>query len=412
MIEFQKRTLGNGLKVIVHEDNSTPLVAINLVYNVGARDEDPNKTGFAHLFEHLMFGGSKNIPDYDTQLQLVGGENNAFTTNDITNYYITLPPVNIETGLWLESDRMLELDFSEQSLNVQKNVVIEEFKQRTLNQPYGDVFSLIRDMAYTVHPYKWPTIGKEVSHIEQASLSEVKDFFYKHYAPNNAVICIAGNIKSEEAFTLVDKWFGDLPQRNVPKRNLPVEPRQEVSRSRTEYRDVPYDAIYLAFHTSDKLSDDYYVTDLISDVLSNGESSRLYHSLIIEQGLFSEIDAYITGDNDPGLFVVAGKLVEGVSIQQAEDAVWEQLQNIIDKPLSEGELQKVINKVEANLVYSEINYLNKAMSLASFELLGDADMVNRQTERYQKVTPEKFASVAKSMFRREGCSTLYYLRRK
>jgi predicted Zn-dependent peptidase len=408
MIDFKKITLANGLKVIVHKDCSTPMAALNIVYNVGSRDEDPEKTGFAHLFEHLMFGGSKNIPDYDTPLQKVGGENNAYTTPDKTNYYLTLPSANIETGFWLESDRMLELAFSEKSLDVQRNVVIEEFKQRYLNQPYGDVFPLLQSLAYKVHPYRWPTIGREISHIQNAVLDDVKDFFYKYYAPNNAILTISGNIEEEEMFKMAEKWFGDIPMRNVPLKNIPVEPAQTELRSLTIERDVPYDAIYVSFHMDRKLGEDYYATDLISDILSNGQSSRLYRKLIIEKGLFGELDAFISGDSDPGLFTVAGKLIEGVTMEQAEDAIFNELEIIKNECLAEEELQKVINKVEANLIFSEIGYLSKAMALASFELSGDANLINNQADSYRSVTAAKIKEVANKMFTRDNCSILYY----
>ncbi|MDA3929082.1 MAG: pitrilysin family protein [Prolixibacteraceae bacterium] len=408
MIEFQKRTLANGLRVIVHTDKSTPMAAMNIVYDVGARDEDPEKTGFAHLFEHLMFGGSKHIPEYDTPLQKVGGENNAFTTNDITNYYLTLPAANIETGFWLESDRMLELDFSEKSLEVQRSVVIEEFKQRYLNQPYGDVYPLIKELAYKVHPYKWPTIGKEISHIENATLNDVKKFFFKHYAPNNAVLTVAGNVDADEIFLLAKKWFGGIPKRDVPVRNLPKEPKQTAYQELTVERDVPYDGIYVSFHMDSKMGPDYFTTDLISDILSSGQSSRMYRKLVIEQRLFSELDAYISGDVDYGLFTVAGKLIEGITMEDAEKAIWNELEQIKTVQIDSEELQKVINKVEANLIYSEIGYLNKAMALASFELLGDANLINTQNDLYQQVTSNDLLRVANTIFVRENCSTLYY----
>lgn len=408
MIDFKRHTLDNGLRVIAHTDRTTPMIAVNVAYDVGSRDENPDKTGFAHLFEHLMFGGSVNIPNYDTPLQNVGGDNNAFTTNDITNYYLTLPAQNIETGLWLESDRMLGLAFSEKGLNVQRNVVIEEYKQRYLNQPYGDVYPLVKDLAYRVHPYRWPTIGKDISHIENATLNDVKDFFYRYYAPNNAVLTIAGNIDSDEAFRLAAKWFGSIPRRNVPVRNLPAEPAQEQYREKRVARQVPYPGVYLSFHMYDKLSPEYYVTDLISDILSNGQSSRLYRNLVINNAVFGELDAYISGDNDPGLFTVAGKLINGVSIEKAQTEIWRELDKITNDRVNADELQKVINKVEANLLYSEINYLNKAISLSAFELLGDADLINRQGDLYRDVSPGKLRDVAQQIFRKENCSTLLY----
>lgn len=410
MIQFEKYNLDNGLKLIVHSDKTTPMAALNVAYDVGSRDEDPEKTGFAHLFEHLMFGGSVNIPDYDTPLQKVGGENNAFTTSDLTNYYLTLPAQNIETGFWLESDRMLGLAFNEKSLEVQRNVVIEEFKQRYLNQPYGDVYPLIKSLAYKAHPYKWPTIGKEIDHIAHATLDDVKQFFYKYYAPNNAVLTISGNVDIDKVVKLAEKWFGDIPRRNVPVRNLPVEPVQVAYREKKVARNVPYHGIYVSFHMDGKTGQDYYTTDLISDILSSGHSSRMYRKLVVEEGLFGELDAYVSGDFDPGLFTVAGKLIEGVSVEQAEKAIWDELNRFKNEVIPENELQKVINKAEANLVYSEIGYLNKAISLATFELLGDAALINQQKAFYQRVSANNLSAVAQKLFTRENCSTLYYLK--
>jgi zinc protease len=412
MIDFYKHTLKNGLRVIVHPDLTTPMAAVNVIYNVGSKDEDPEKTGFAHLFEHLMFGGSKNIPDYDSPLQKVGGESNAFTTNDITNYYQTVPAGNIEIGFWLESDRMMELDFSKKSLEVQRSVVIEEFRQRYLNQPYGDVSALIHELAFKVHPYRWPTIGKEISHIENATLKDVKDFFYTHYAPNNAVLTVTGNVKPDHVFNLAEKWFGEIPFRNVPPKNIPVEPRQTSYRELKVERDVSFDALYMAFHMDRKLTPDYITTDLISDILSNGNSSRLYRRLVVEKGLFGELDAYISGDDDPGLISISGKLIPTVTFEQAEKAIWDELNLFKQEKVEDVELQKVINKVEANLVFSEINYLNKAMSLANFELLGDASIINRQAEMYREVTPQKLNDVANEIFQRDNCSTLYYQKKQ
>lgn len=412
MILFEKHILKNGLKVVVHTDRTTPMAAINVAYNVGARNEHPEKTGFAHLFEHLMFGGSVNIPNYDMPVQKVGGENNAFTTNDLTNYYITLPAQNIETAFWLESDRMLELAFSERSLEVQKNVVIEEFKQRYLNQPYGDVYPLMKDLAYKVHPYRWPTIGKDISHIENATLADVKDFFFKYYAPNNAVLSVTGNVDANKVFRLAEKWFGDIPRREVPKNEIPSEPKQTELRHKQVERKVPYHGLYISFHMHEKLHPNYYVADLISDVLSNGQSSRLYRNLVIEKQLFSELDAYISGDNDPGLFSVSGKLIDGVDIETAQKAIWHELNKLKSEIINTVELQKVINKVEANLIYAEIGYLNKAISLAAYELMGDAEMINRQSDLYRQVSSSKIRDLAENMFSDQNCSTLFYLKKQ
>jgi len=412
MITFDKFTLSNGLRVIVHRDNTTPIVAFNLLYDVGSRDEKPEKTGFAHLFEHLMFEGSKNIPNYDSPLQKAGGENNAFTNNNFTNYYITLPKENLETAFWLESDRMLELAFSQKKLDIQKKVVIEEFKQRYLNQPYGDWNLLLRPLAYRVHPYQWSTIGKNTEHIERATLDEVKDFFFSYYAPNNAILVVAGDVETSQIKKLSEKWFGDIPRRIVPARNIPAEPVQNEARELLVEREVPADAIYLAYHMSSRMSKDYHATDLISDILSNGKSARLNQRLVKEQKLFSSINAYISGDVDPGLFIFDGNLNPNVSFDKAKQAIFDELDLLTKTPIDENELKKVQNKVEANLVYSEINILNKAMNLAYFENLGDAGFINNETVNYQLVTPEHIRKVASGIFRKQNGSTLYYASKK
>ncbi len=412
MIKFDKFTLDNGLKVIVHKDITTPIVAINILYNVGAKDEDKDKTGFAHLFEHLMFGGSINIPSYDTPLQNVGGENNAFTNNDITNYYITLPKANIETGFWLEADRMLSLEFSEKSLEVQINVVIEEFKQRYLNQPYGDVWLLLRPLAYKVHPYQWATIGKEISHIENVVMQDVKDFFYRHYAPNNAIMVVSGNIETDDIKELSNKWFASIPKRDVAVRNLPKEPQQTEERKLTVERDVPNDAIYKAYHMCARNDKDYHATDLISDILSNGKSTRLYQSLVKEQKLFLEIDAYIMGSHDNGLFVFSGKLKDGVSMDDAEKALNIEIEKFKTQAITTEELEKVINKVESTRIFSEMSILNKAMNLAFHENLGDAENINKETEKYLSVNHDDIIRIAQEIFVKENCSTLYYKAKK
>ena len=412
MIEFDKFTLKNGLRVIVHRDETTPMAAVNILYNIGAKDENPERTGFAHLFEHLMFGGSVNIPNYDEPLQLVGGDNNAWTNNDITNYYLTVPKANLETAFWLESDRMLSLAFSEKSLEVQRSVVIEEFKQRYFNQPYGDVWLHLRPLAYQEHPYQWPTIGKSIDHIEKATLEEVKDFFFHHYAPNNAIMVVAGNVETEQVKTLAEKWFAPIERREIAERNLPVEPVQTEFRSKKVESNVPFDAIYMAFHMGKRMDEDFYIVDLVSDVLSNGQSSRIFQSLVKEKNLFSSIDAYLTGEFEPGLFLISGKLIEGVDMKVAEDAIWEELNKIASQKVDEYELQKVKNKVESTLVFSEISYLNKAMNLATHELLGDANDINKEVEKYQKVNTEDILNKSAEIFRKENCSTLYYHSKK
>lgn len=408
MIQVNRYTLANGLRIVHNEDDSTQMVALNLLYDVGARDEDPSHTGFAHLFEHLMFGGSLHIPDYDTPVQNAGGENNAWTNNDITNYYITLPHQNVETGFWLESDRMFSLDFSPKSLEVQRQVVIEEFKQRNLNQPYGDASHLLRELAYESHPYRWPTIGKEIAHIAQATLEEVKDFFYRFYAPNNAILAVTGHISFEETIRLAEKWFGPIPARNISPRQLPAEKPQTAVRRKTVERKVPVDAIYMAFHMSDRMHPDYYVYDMITDILSNGRSSRFIQSLVQEQKLFTSIDAYISGSLDEGLLHVTGKPVEGVSLEQAEEAIWKELEKMKTVPVSEQELEKVKNRYESERIFNNINYLNVATNLAFFELTGKAEDINEEVGKYRAVTAEQIQATSARCFVPENCSILYY----
>lgn len=408
MIKFDRFELENGLKVIVHQDKSTPIVALNILYDVGARDENEDKTGFAHLFEHLMFGGSINIPNFDEPLQRVGGTNNAFTSNDITNYYITLPKDNLETAFWLESDRMLSLSFTEKSLEIQRNVVIEEFKQNYLNQPYGDVWLLLRPLAYKKHPYKWPTIGKEISHIENASMDDVKKFFFQHYIPNNAILVVAGNVKTEEIKLLSNKWFGEIPTGNKTKRNLPIEDKQTEERRLEIKRDVPANALYKAYKMCKKSDKDFHATDLLSDILSLGTSSRFHTSLVKEQKLFSEISAYVMGSFDEGLFVISGKLLDDISYENAELAIEEELNKIKNSLIEDTELQKVKNKIESTHHFSETNVLNKAMNLAFAELLGDANDINKEVEKYNAVTADDIHRIANQILNTFNCSTLVY----
>lgn len=408
MIKVNRHTLANGLRIIHSQDESTQMVALNLLYDVGARDEHPEHTGFAHLFEHLMFGGSVNIADYDTPVQNAGGENNAWTSNDMTNYYITLPYQNVETGFWLESDRMLSLDFNPKSLDVQRQVVIEEFKQRNLNQPYGDASHLIREMAYQTHPYQWPTIGKEISHIANATLDEVKEFFYRFYAPNNAILAVTGHISLEETIRLAEKWFGPIPARNVPIRNLPKEIQQTAIRRKTVERKVPVDALYMAFHMCDRHHADYPVYDIITDILSNGRSSRFIQHLVQENKIFTGIDAYITGSIDEGLLHIAGKPAEGISLEEAEKAIWAELDELKRVSVDELELEKVKNRYESEQIFNNINYLNVATNLAYFELLGKAEDINDEVRKYRSVTASQLQKVAQKTFIPENCSILYY----
>lgn len=408
MIQFLEHTLDNGLRIIVHPDHASELAAINMIYDVGARDENPNRTGFAHLFEHLMFGGSVNIPDYDEPLQLAGGENNAFTNNDFTNYYITLPHQNLETAFWLESDRMLKLDFSENSLEVQKKVVIEEFNQRYFNQPYGDIWLLLRPLAYNKHPYQWATIGKDISHIENASLSDVKDFFYKHYAPNNAILSLSGKLDPDTCFKQAEKWFGNIPAREIDKREIIQEPKQNSSRELEVFRQVPSDVVYISFHMGARDSRDFYLADMLSDILSNGASSRLFRKFIKEEQSFTDVNAFITGDIDPGLLILTGKPKEGLDIRSAARMLKEEARKLCTDLVNDAELEKVKNKIEANFTYGQSSILNKAMNLGFYGLLGDPNKLNEEIDIYQSISSEELRSFAAKTLTEDNSSSLYY----
>ncbi|HWN88439.1 MAG TPA: pitrilysin family protein [Chitinophagaceae bacterium] len=408
MIRFEKFVLANGLRVIVHQDTSTPMAVMNIMYDVGARDEDPERTGFAHLFEHLMFGGSINIPAYDTPLQMAGGENNAYTSNDITNYYIQLPAENLETAFWLESDRMLSLAFGEKSLDVQRKVVCEEFKEHYLNKPYGDVWHKMRELAYKVHPYRWMTIGKELSHIENAKLEDVKNFFFTHYRPNNAILVVAGNVTVEKVKELTEKWFGDIPAGEKYVRKLPQEPPQTEARKLEVKAEVPLDAFYKCWHIYPRNDKRYYIADLITEVLSGGGSSRLFQSLVKEKKLFSAVECYHSGSLDAGTLVIEGKLVKGVKMEDAEKAVEAELEKMRTEKVTATELQKVKNKVESLIAFEDMSLTNRANSLAFYELLGDAEQMNHELEKYNVVTAEDILNESRIIFRPENSNTLYY----
>lgn len=408
MIQYQRYMLKNGLRVLIHEDFSTPMAVLNVLYNVGARDERPERTGFAHLFEHLMFGGSANIPDFDEHIQLAGGENNAFTNNDITNFYNVLPAQNIEVACWLESDRMLELAIDQKKLDTQIKVVLEEYKETCLNQPYGDVWHHISDMAYKTHPYRWPTIGKVPEHVAEATMTDVQDFYAKFYHPGNAILVISGAIKTDRALRMVEKWFGDIPSGQSPLRRLPKEPPQRKLERRINNSKVPVDALYLAFHMPSRTDRDFYAVDLLSDILCNGPSSRLYRKLLRDQSLFSQIDAYVTGSIDPGLLIIEGRPAAGVKLERAAQAIWSEIDLIKSAPVAEKELQKWKNQIESTLLFSETNVLNKAINLAFFEVLGDAELINREKALYQSVTPDDIYRVANEILIDSNCSELLY----
>ncbi len=408
MIAFEKFDLENGLRVIVHEDHSTPMAVLNVMYNVGSRDENPDQTGFAHLFEHLMFGGSINIPEYDEPLQMAGGENNAYTTNDITNYYIQIPAENLETAFWLESDRMLSLAFDEKSLETQRKVVCEEFKEHYINKPYGDVGHKLRELAYQVHPYRWMTIGKELSHIENAKLEDVKNFFHKHYTPANAVLVVAGAVTLQQVKDLAVKWFADIPSGVKYNRNLPTEPEQTEARVTTVEAPVPLDALYKSYHMASRLEAGYYCADLVTEILGSGASSRLYQSLVKEKQLFSSIDCHNMGHAETGMLVIEGKLVKGVKMEDAEAAVQQEIDSFLQQGLQEKELQKAKNKTESLIAFEDMSLMNRAGSLAYYEVLGDANLINVELDRFKAVTADELLAEARRVFRKENSSTLYY----
>ncbi len=408
MVNFDRFVLGNGLKVLVHRDPSTPMAVVNVLYDVGARDEKEAQTGFAHLFEHLMFGGSVHIPDYDEPLQLAGGENNAYTTNDLTNYYCQIPAENLETAFWLESDRMMSLAFSKKSLDVQRKVVCEEFKEHYINKPYGDLWHIMRDLAYKVHPYKWMTIGKELSHIENAQLADVKNFFFKHYTPANAILVVAGNVDTEQVKKLAEKWFGDIPAGEKYHRNIVQEPVQQEERRMTLNRNVPMDAIYKTWHMASRFEDDYYTTDLLTDILGGGASSRLYQTLVKEKQLFAHINCYHFGSLDKGLFTVEGQLVKGIDMKLAEESIEMELNKVREQLIDERELQKVKNKTESVMAFEDMSVMNRAGSLAFYELLGDGNLMNEEFKKYQDVTTADLQRVAREVLKDTNSNTIWY----
>lgn len=408
MIKFEEFVLPNGLKVIVHEDHTTAMAAVNVLYKVGSRDENPQQTGFAHLFEHFMFEGSSNIPQFDSPLQNAGGESNAFTSNDVTNYYDILPAANLETAFWLESDRMLSLAFEKESLETQKSVVMEEFKEHYINQPYGDVWHKLSALAYKVHPYQWPVIGMNLSHIEQVELPLAREFFFKYYRPGNAVLVVAGDVKVEQVKKLAEKWFGEISAGEPLTRHILTEPEQTELRRMEVTADVPVNALYVAYKMCARMHPDYHASDLLRDILSNGESSRLYNKLVKEQKLFSNIVAYITETIDDGLFMIEGKLNKGVSMESAEKAIEEIVLQMAAQTIDEQELEKVHNKMESYLAFGETNILNRAMNLAYYEMLGNPNEANLEIEKYNSVTAEKIREVAGKIFVKEHSNILRY----
>ena len=408
MIDYKKFTLKNGLTLLTHRDSSSPMAVVNILYKVGARNENPEKTGFAHLFEHLMFSGSRNVKSFDGELQLVGGESNAFTCNDYTNYYITLPKQNLETALWLESDRMLQANITQQNLDIQRNVVIEEFNQRYINQPYGDVWLLLRPLAYKTHPYSWATIGKNVEHIKNATLEDVTKFFDAHYFPGNAIISIVADMAHEKIYNLVEKWFGEIPDKQKNDFIIPQEQQQTELRTLTVERDVPLTYLYKAYKMCNRHNPDYYVCDVLTDVLSSGKSSRMYKNLITKTNMFAGANAFISGDIDDGLLIVCANLLPNVDLELAEKTIDKEIEKMCTKKVSKYELDKVKNKIEAAQIYSETSIMNKAMFMCYYEMLGNIDLMNTEFDYYRAITANDIMHVSQNVFVDERCSTLYY----
>lgn len=408
-ILFERKKLDNGLTIVHHLDKETPFVVVNTLYKVGAKHELPTNTGFAHLFEHLMFEGTKAVPYFDGPLQEAGGENNAFTNNDYTNYYDIVPAINAELPIWLEADRMQHLNINAKSLKLQKKVVIEEFKENYINQPYGDIQHLLRSMVYPTHPYQWPTIGKDISHIQDATLEEVKHFFDTYYVPNNAIVVVAGNISAKEAFDLVEKWMGDIPSGQENQYSPKLEIEQLEPRYQTHYANVPQNMLIIGFPMPGRLEKGSFEGDLLTDILSSGQSSRLHHLLVKEKQYFSEIDAYITGSLETGMFVIEGKVNEGISMETAEKSVWEELRNIQTEMISEIELEKVKNQMMTYMRFSDASLLNKAISLAYYEMLGDAEMINREADEYENITAQDILTFAQQHLNLTQSNTLYYI---
>ena len=402
--------MSNGLTLLVHNDNSTPLVAVNVIYKVGARDEEPTNTGFAHLFEHLMFAGTPAVPEFDVPIQMSSGENNAFTNNDYTNYYIVVPKENLDVALHLEADRMVNLNINQKSLSVQQSVVEEEYNERYKTKPYGDLWQILRTMVYKVHPYRWSTIGMDIKHVRDASLDDVKYFYDKYYTPQNAIISVAGNVDPDATLDAMEAIFGGINKGDIVVKDIPVEPKQTEQRRIVVSRDVPSDIVYIVFRMGDRVSRDFAVCDMISDLLSGGSSSRMYQDLVKKRQLFTSVNAYVSGSIDDGMFVVTGQPLEGVSVEVAEEALWGALEDIKNSDISDYELDKVKNKFEVNTIFGEINVMNKAMNLCFYEMLGDIDIINNETKVFASINKDEVYSVSKKLFIKENSSVMHYLK--
>jgi zinc protease len=408
MINYQQFFLDNGLEVLVHEDHTSKMAVLNILYKVGSRNEVQGKTGLAHFFEHLMFGSSKNVPVFDTALEKVGGSCNAFTNTDITNFYITLPAINIETAFWLESDRMLHLSLNEKTIETQRKVVIEEFKQRYLNQPYGDVFHHLRKLAFEIHPYQWPTIGKNLDDIIHYTKADVQEFYNTHYNPDNAVLVVAGDVNTDQVKFLAEKWFGDIPKGEMFKNPIPQEPVQTQKKVAWVEANVPTDALYKVYHMPGKLQTGYLESDLITDILGFGRSSILEQQLVKNGNVFAAISAYILGTVDPGLLVFSGKMEKGYTAEAAEKELDEVVNSFVESSIPDDILTKVKNQAEAMKTYESVQLLNRAMSLAYYAHLGDPDLNESLYQKKILISSDGIMESAKDMLREENASVLYY----
>lgn len=409
MINIARHQLSNGLRVVHSKNAASGMVAVNLLYKAGSRNEQYEHTGLAHLVEHLMFGGSEAVKNFDHVMQEAGGENNAWTSNDITNYYELLPVQNIETALWVEADRMRNLLLTDKSVEVQRNVVCEEFKQRCLNTPYGDSGHLLRGMVYRIHPYRWPVIGKALSDIEQMPKEVIQSFYEQYYVPENAILSIVGNIDSDKAFSLVEKWFGDLSNETAKQsRFIPEEPKQCESREFRVVKDVPRDMLVMAFRMCGRCGGSYEACDLISDILSNGRSSRMFRNIYAKGTLVSSIDASISGDLDSGMFIIKSQLLPGVGFQAVERAIREETDRLISEGVGNWELEKTLNRFESNQLFANLNNEERASNLAYYEMLGDANLINSEVGKYRGITSRRISEVAARLFADDNCSTLYY----
>ena len=407
MIEIVEHKLPNGLKVVFNRNRSSQLAVVNMAYTVGARNEQPGKTGLAHFLEHLMFTGTFDVPSFDELLQSAGGESNAWTNNDLTNFYDVLPVNNLEVAIALEADRMCGLRLDDKSFESQKSVVVEEFKQRCLNVPYGNQEHLLRDLAYKVHPYRWPTIGQTVDDVQGITKDDVKYYYNNYYVPSGAVLSIVADADADEVLSMVERQFGDIEKTGTDKRPYSPEPEQQESRRLVTRQNVPYRRIVRAYHMGDRLCADYAECDILSDVLSNGRSSRLYRNVLAKGDLVSAIDASITANHDAGILKIQASLLPGVDFDKVEAAIDSEIEQMLDD-VTIDEIKKCINKYESNALFSNLTIEERASNMAQCCILGDVNMINTEIDKYQAVTCRSFVESAQKLLRTSNCSTLYY----